>query len=151
DLHASLEELREFSELADDLVVSTSCSLLHTPVDLDAEQDLDDELRSWMAFAKQKVGEVAVLAKGLADGDEAVETELADNVEALESRSASKRTRNPDVRERVAELDADADRRDSSFEVRREAQRAELDLPQFPTTTIGSYPQTAEIRTARAE
>jgi 5-methyltetrahydropteroyltriglutamate--homocysteine S-methyltransferase len=151
DMHASLEELRNLEEIADEVVVSTSCSLLHTPVDLDVEPDLDDELRSWMAFAKQKVGEVSVLAKGLAEGAEAIETELADNVEALESRSQSKRTQNPEVRERVAALEADADRRDSPFEVRRGAQRAELDLPQFPTTTIGSYPQTAEIRTARAE
>src|SRR4051794_6664781 len=99
DLHASLEELRQFSELADELVVSTSCSLLHTPVDLDAEPDLDDELRSWMAFAKQKVAEVAVLAKGLGEGTEAIETELAENVEALEHRAASPRTQNPAVRE----------------------------------------------------
>jgi len=101
--------------------------------------------------AKQKVGEVSVLAKGLAEGADAIETELADNVEALESRSQSKRTRNPEVRERVESLEADADRRDSPFEVRREAQRSELELPMFPTTTIGSYPQTQEIRTARVE
>jgi 5-methyltetrahydropteroyltriglutamate--homocysteine methyltransferase len=151
DLHASLEELREFRDLADELVVSTSCSLLHTPVDLDAEPDFDDELRSWMAFATQKVGEVAVLAKGLAEGDDAIETELADNVEALESRSQSKRTRNPEVRERVDALSAEDARRASAFETRREAQHAELELPLFPTTTIGSYPQTQEIRAARAE
>ncbi len=151
DLHASLEELREFGDIAEELVVSTSCSLLHTPVDLDAESDLDDELRSWMAFATQKVGEVATLAKGLGEGASAIEAELAANVEALESRSASERTRNPSVRERVESLDPDVDKRTSPFEERREAQRAELDLPQFPTTTIGSYPQTQEIRTARAE
>jgi 5-methyltetrahydropteroyltriglutamate--homocysteine methyltransferase len=151
DLHASLEELRHFTELADDVVVSTSCSLLHTPVDLDAEPELDDELRSWMAFAKQKVNEVAVLARGLGEGAGAIESELADNVEALESRSQSERTRNPVVRERVAELDDDAARRASPFEARREAQRSELELPLFPTTTIGSYPQTQEIRVARAE
>src|SRR5919201_5251692 len=93
DLHASLEELRSFRDLADELVVSTSCSLLHTPVDLDAETELDDELRSWMAFAKQKVQEVATLAKGLTEGSEAIESELATNVEALEDRQASRRTR----------------------------------------------------------
>jgi 5-methyltetrahydropteroyltriglutamate--homocysteine methyltransferase len=151
DLHASLEELREFSDIADDLIVSSSCSLLHTPVDLDAEPDLDEELRSWMAFATQKVGEVATLAKGLTEGDEAIESELAANVEALESRSSSTRTRNPGVRERVEALTEDDAKRGSDFEVRREAQRAELELPLFPTTTIGSYPQTQEIRTARAE
>ena len=151
DLHASLEELREFADIADEVVVSTSCSLLHTPVDLDAESDLDDELRSWMAFAKQKVAEVAILAKGLAEGNEAIETELAANVEALESRRESKRSRNPAVRERVQSLGPQDAERASGFEARREAQRAELELPQFPTTTIGSYPQTTEIRTARAE
>ncbi|MEK6277071.1 MAG: 5-methyltetrahydropteroyltriglutamate--homocysteine S-methyltransferase [Actinomycetota bacterium] len=151
DLHARLEELRHLEELADEVVVSTSCSLLHTPVDLDAEPDLDDELRSWMAFAKQKVAEVAVLARGLAEGAGAIETELADNVEALESRQESERTRNPAVRERVAAVDEDAARRASPFAARRDAQRAELELPLFPTTTIGSYPQTAEIRAARAE
>jgi 5-methyltetrahydropteroyltriglutamate--homocysteine methyltransferase len=149
DLHASLEEVRHLRELADEVVVSTSCSLLHTPVDLDAEPELDDELRSWMAFAKQKVGEVAVLAKGLAEGPEAIESELADNVEALESRAESERTRNPAVRERAGLLGPEDAERPSSFESRREAQRAELDLPQYPTTTIGSYPQTADIRETR--
>ncbi len=151
DLQASLEELHEFGDIADELVVSTSCSLLHTPVDLDAEPDLDAELRSWMAFATQKVGEVATLAKGMTEGADAIEAELAANVEALESRSSSTRTRNPAVRERVDALGAGDEVRSSAFEVRREAQRAELDLPQFPTTTIGSYPQTQEIRAARAE
>jgi 5-methyltetrahydropteroyltriglutamate--homocysteine methyltransferase len=149
DLHTSLEELGHLQELADEVVVSTSCSLLHTPVDLDAEPDLDDELRSWMAFAKQKVGEVAVLAKGLTDGREAIETELAANVEALESRAESERTQNPAVRERVGLLGQEDAERPSPADERREAQRAELDLPQFPTTTIGSYPQTADIRQTR--
>jgi 5-methyltetrahydropteroyltriglutamate--homocysteine methyltransferase len=149
DLHASLEELRHLQELADEVVVSSSCSLLHTPVDLGAETDLDDELRSWMAFAKQKVGEVAVLAKGLTDGREAIETELAANVEALESRAESERTQNPAVRERVALLGPKDAERPSPADARREVQRAELDLPQFPTTTIGSYPQTADIRQTR--
>ncbi len=151
DLHTSLEELRQFGELADELVVSTSCSLLHSPVDLDAEPDLDDELRSWMAFAKQKVGEAAVLAKGLGEGNEAIESELAANVEALEGRAQSPRTQNPAVRERVDLLGPEDAQRPSPFDTRSEAQHSELDLPQFPTTTIGSYPQTQEIRAARAE
>jgi 5-methyltetrahydropteroyltriglutamate--homocysteine methyltransferase len=149
DLHASLEELRQFSDLADEVVISTSCSLLHTPVDLDSEPDLDDELRSWMAFAKQKVSEVATLARGLSEGNEAIETELADNVEALESRAESERTRNAAVRDRVEALGPDDARRASPFETRRDVQRAELDLPTYPTTTIGSYPQTADIRETR--
>jgi 5-methyltetrahydropteroyltriglutamate--homocysteine methyltransferase len=151
DLHASLEELRQFSDIADEIVVSSSCSLLHTPVDLEAEPDLDDELRSWMAFATQKVGEVATLAKGLGEGNEAIEDELASNVEALESRSASPRTNTPAVRERVELLGPEDAERTSPFETRREAQHAAVELPPFPTTTIGSFPQTQEIRSARAE
>jgi 5-methyltetrahydropteroyltriglutamate--homocysteine methyltransferase len=149
DLEHSLDLLDGLRDRAGEIVVSTSCSLLHTPIDLDAETDLDDELRSWMAFARQKVGETVTLARGL-EGREQIAGELDANDRALEDRRNSHRTRNPYVRERVAALsDADA-RRDGAFDVRAEAQRARLDLPLFPTTTIGSYPQTAEIRKARA-
>jgi 5-methyltetrahydropteroyltriglutamate--homocysteine methyltransferase len=156
DLEHSLDLLEGLRGRCGELVVSTSCSLLHTPIDLDAEpagvdSDLDDELRSWMAFAKQKVGEVATLARGLGEGREAIGMELEANDRALEDRRNSHRTRNPEVRSRVESLsEADASR-DSPFEARREAQRAKLDLPLFPATTIGSYPQTAEIRQARAK
>ncbi len=152
ELEHSLDLLAGLRDRCAELVVSTSCSLLHTPVDLDAEPpSLDEELRSWMAFAKQKVGEVATLARGLAHGREAIAGELDANDRALEDRRNSHRTRNPAVRERVAALTPGDARRQSPFEVRREAQRARLDLPLFPTTTIGSYPQTPEIRKARAE
>jgi 5-methyltetrahydropteroyltriglutamate--homocysteine methyltransferase len=154
ELEHSLDLLGGLRDRCRELVVTTSCSLLHTPVDLDDEppsEVLDDELRSWMAFAKQKVDEVVTLARGLGQGREAIASELDANDRALEDRRHSHRTRNPAVRERVAALtDADA-RRDSPFEARREAQRANLDLPLFPTTTIGSYPQTSEIRRARTE
>jgi 5-methyltetrahydropteroyltriglutamate--homocysteine methyltransferase len=156
DLGESLALLDELRGVCDELVVSTSCSLLHCPIDLDAEPagvdaDLDDEMRSWMAFARQKVGEVATLARGLADGRDAISAELEANRAALESRRTSRRTQNPEVRERVAALgDAEA-RRQGPFDSRREAQSERLGLPLFPTTTIGSYPQTAEIRQARAE
>ncbi len=149
DLEHSLDLLEGLQTHAGELVVSTSCSLLHTPIDLDAETGLDDELRSWMAFAKQKVGETVTLARGLG-GREAIAGELDANDRALEDRRTSHRTRNPFVRERVEALTDEDARRDSPFEVRSEAQRARLDLPLFPTTTIGSYPQTSEIRRARA-
>jgi 5-methyltetrahydropteroyltriglutamate--homocysteine methyltransferase len=149
DLQATLEQLESIRGAADELVVSTSCSLLHTPIDLDTEPDLDRELRAWMAFAKQKVDEVATLARGLSEGAGAVAGELGASREAVAGRRGSERTRDPGVRERVGALGEDDARRESSFEVRREAQRAELELPPFPTTTIGSYPQTAEIRETR--
>lgn len=156
DLEHSLDLVAGLAGRVGQLVVSTSCSLLHSPMDLDAEptggdDDLDEELRSWMSFAVQKVGEVATLAKGLADGREAIADELDANDRALESRRNSHRTHNPEVRSRVEALtEADA-RRDSVFGKRQKAQRERLGLPLYPSTTIGSYPQTTEIRTARAE
>jgi 5-methyltetrahydropteroyltriglutamate--homocysteine methyltransferase len=152
----SLDALEGLSRRTAQLVVSTSCSLLHVPIDLDAEPaggdaDLDDEMRSWMAFAAQKVGEVKTLAKGLADGREAIAEQLDANDRARDSRRDSHRTRTPEVRDRVEALsEADA-RRDTPFPERKEAQRAKLALPTFPSTTIGSYPQTEEIRQARRQ
>ncbi len=156
DLEHSLDLVAGLASRVGQLVVSTSCSLLHSPMDLDAEptggdEDLDDELRSWMSFAVQKVGEVATLAKGLAEGREAIASELDANDRALESRRNSHRTRNPEVRSRVEALTEDDARRDSDFTERQKAQRERLGLPLYPSTTIGSYPQTTEIRTARAE
>jgi 5-methyltetrahydropteroyltriglutamate--homocysteine methyltransferase len=156
DHSASLETLEGLRDRVGELVVSTSCSLQHSPVDLDNEpegvdEDLDDELRSWMAFAKQKVGEVATLARGLGEGRDAISSELEANAAALASRRNSERTGNPEVRKRVEALDDSDAQRDSEFETRRDAQRPNLGLPLFPTTTIGSYPQTAEIRKARAD
>jgi 5-methyltetrahydropteroyltriglutamate--homocysteine methyltransferase len=154
DLEHSLELLEGLATHSEQLVVSTSCSLLHAPIDLDAEPagfdaDLDDEMRSWMAFASQKVGEVATLARGLGEGRPAIAEELDRNDRALEDRRNSHRTRTPDVRTRVEALtDADA-RRDGPYEERRAAQHQRLGLPLFPSTTIGSYPQTTEIREAR--
>jgi len=150
DLEHSLDLLEGLRDRAGELVVSSSCSLLHTPIDLDAETGLDDELRSWMAFARQKVGEVTTLARGLGEGREAIAGELDANDRALEDRRNSHRTQNPSVRSRVEALGEGDARRESAFDVRREAQREHLELPLFPTTTIGSYPQTAEIRQARA-
>jgi 5-methyltetrahydropteroyltriglutamate--homocysteine methyltransferase len=156
DLEHSLDLVEGLRTHTAQLIVSTSCSLLHVPIDLDAEPaggdaDLDDEMRSWMAFAVQKVGEVATLAKGLGAGRPAIADELDANDRALASRRESHRTRSPEVRSRVEALtEADA-KRDSPFPQRREAQRQRLELPMFPSTTIGSFPQTDEIRTARKQ
>src|SRR3954454_24341349 len=155
-LEHSLDALEGLSTRTSQLVVSTSCSLLHVPIDLDAEPaggdaDLDDEMRSCMAFAVQKVGEVATLAKGLAEGRDAIGEQLDANDRARDSRRDSRRTGTPEVRARVEALtEADA-RRDSAFAERKEAQQQKVALPQFPSTTIGSYPQTDEIRAARKQ
>ncbi len=144
DLAASLSLIEELGSRAEDVVVSTSCSLQHVPIDIEAETALDPELRGWMAFAVQKLDELAVLARG---GDpEALER----NRRALESRRESPRTRDPSVRERVARLSDEDTRRASPFEARRAVQHERLHLPSFPTSTIGSFPQTADVREARA-
>jgi 5-methyltetrahydropteroyltriglutamate--homocysteine methyltransferase len=153
-LEHSLDALDGLNSHTEQLVVSTSCSLLHVPIDLEAEPsgvdaDLDDEMRSWMAFAVQKVGEVVTLAKGTAEGREAIADELDANDRVRDSRRLSDRTSNKEVRARLESLDEEHDRRDSPFEERKQAQRG-IDIPElFPATTIGSYPQTDEIRQTR--
>jgi 5-methyltetrahydropteroyltriglutamate--homocysteine methyltransferase len=151
DLAASLDLIEELRGHAGErLVVSTSSSLQHSPVDKRNEPRLDDEVLSWMSFAVQKLDEVATLTRGVNEGRAAISSELEANAKALDDRRNSPRTRNPRVRERLAQVtNADASR-ESPFSARREAQHERLGLPLFPTTTIGSFPQTSEIRTARA-
>jgi 5-methyltetrahydropteroyltriglutamate--homocysteine methyltransferase len=156
-LEHSLDALDGLGTRTAQLVVSTSCSLLHTPIDLEAEPagidaDLDDEMRSWMAFATQKVGEIATLAKGVAEGRDAIADQLDANDRARDSRRDSQRTRNAEVRARIDGLDEEHDQRSSPFDQRRQAQRDHIDIPElFPATTIGSFPQTDEIRQTRAK
>ncbi len=150
DLAGSLDLLGELGTLvgADRLIVGSSCSLIHTPIDIARENRLDPEVRSWLAFANQKLEEVATLAAALDDRDK-VADQLSANATALESRRTSERTNNAEVRARV-EATTDADyRREGSVDERRAAQRGRLQLPDYPTTTIGSFPQTPELRRAR--
>ena len=135
---------------AERIEVAPSCSLLHSPVDLDLETDLDPELKSWMAFAKQKLGEVATLARAAGEGREAVADQLAASRDAVASRRRSPRIHNAAVAERLAAVGPADARRAGPYAERRAAQRAHLDLPEFPTTTIGSFPQTKEVRQKRA-
>ncbi|HEX8930108.1 MAG TPA: 5-methyltetrahydropteroyltriglutamate--homocysteine S-methyltransferase, partial [Actinomycetota bacterium] len=150
DLEASLRRLATLTGLAGEVVVSSSCSLQHVPIDLDAETGLDPELRPWLAFARQKVDELTTLARGMTEGAGAIADALAANRAALASRRSSARVRDTAVRRRLAAVGADDLRRDSSYEVRRKAQRERLGLPPLPTTTIGSFPQTGDVRAARA-
>ncbi len=155
DLDAALGTLERIARAvpSDRLMLSPSCSLLHVPHDLDleSEQTVDPELRAWLSFARQKLDEVVVLQKGLDEGRGAIDAALAANREPMESRRTSTRTRNPAVRGRMAEVGAEAERRARPFAERQQAQRSALQLPQFPTTTIGSFPQTAKLRKARAD
>jgi 5-methyltetrahydropteroyltriglutamate--homocysteine methyltransferase len=132
------------------LIVAPSCSLLHVPVDLAQESQLDPEVKGWLAFAAQKLQEVAVLARGLDEGEAAIAPHLAASDAAVLSRRTSGRIHRPDVAARLARVTPDMEQRGSAYPNRRLAQQARLKLPLFPTTTIGSFPQTLDVRKARA-
>ncbi|MFC0399266.1 5-methyltetrahydropteroyltriglutamate--homocysteine S-methyltransferase [Paraburkholderia rhizosphaerae] len=151
DLDASLIRLRSAHQrLGARLWVGTSCSLLHAPVDLRNEAKLDGELRTWLAFAVQKTREVALLRDALTAGRESVAAEFDTARAAADARRTSTRIHNPLVKRRVDALTGEHATRRSSYASRAVAQRARFNLPLLPTTTIGSFPQTAEIRAARA-
>ncbi|UUQ65451.1 5-methyltetrahydropteroyltriglutamate--homocysteine S-methyltransferase [Pseudomonas fuscovaginae UPB0736] len=151
DLEKALAVLQHAHErLGDRLWVAPSCSLLHSPVDLEREDQLDGELKSWLAFAVQKCEEIAVLTRAVNEPQAAeVQKALADSRAVQASRAASPRIHKPAVQARVAAISARDSQRQSPFASRIEKQRAGLNLPLFPTTTIGSFPQTAAIRLAR--
>lgn len=151
DLSASLATLGTLLGLADRVDVSASCSLLHVPLDTTAERDIEPQILRWLAFAREKTAEIVTLAKGLTHGTDAIAAELAADRADLASRAHSPITRDPQVRARAAAVtDADA-RRCRPYAERAAAQRAHLGLPLLPTTTIGSFPQTGELRAARAD
>ncbi|WP_329459614.1 5-methyltetrahydropteroyltriglutamate--homocysteine S-methyltransferase [Streptomyces sp. NBC_01497] len=151
DLTKSLATLGTLLGLADRVDVSASCSLLHVPLDTAAERDIAPQILRWLAFARQKTAEIVTLATGLSLGTGAITAELAANRAALASRAESPVTRDPAVRARAAAVtEADA-HRSQPYPQRATAQRAHLGLPLLPTTTIGSFPQTAELRGARAD
>jgi 5-methyltetrahydropteroyltriglutamate--homocysteine methyltransferase len=134
---------------ADKVMVAPSCSMLHAPFDLDLETKFDGELKSWLAFAKQKLGEIAVLTKGLGTGRGAIADALAASDAAAASRRDSTRIHDSAVAERLSGAAAGLERRHRPRENRLARQGEALGLPAFPTTTIGSFPQTAEVRAAR--
>ncbi|WP_287495795.1 5-methyltetrahydropteroyltriglutamate--homocysteine S-methyltransferase [Pandoraea sp. CB10b_02] len=150
DLGAVLEWLEPVAAaLGERLWIAPSCSLLHVPVDLDSERELDAQIRSWLAFARQKLAELNVLARAINEGRSAVRAELAANAAAIASRRASPRVHNPSVKAAVAGIEASLGRRQKPYAERAARQAAKLNLPLYPTTTIGSFPQTADIRAAR--
>ncbi len=149
DLTAAFAKLEALRAVSPNVSVATSTNLFHTPHDTADETELPERLKSWLAFADQKVGQVATLARGLRDGKAAIQNELDAAFAALHDRSGAPGVRDGDVRGRVAGLDETAFRR-SAYATRQTAQDAAFDLPALPTTTIGSFPQTGEIRRQRA-
>ncbi|RRV13248.1 5-methyltetrahydropteroyltriglutamate--homocysteine S-methyltransferase [Stutzerimonas xanthomarina] len=151
DLEKALEVARHAAErLGDRLWLAPSCSLLHSPVDLEREDRLDHELKGWLAFAVQKCAEVATLARAINEPtNEDVAVELARSRAVQAARQHSPRIHKPQVQARLNAIQPQDSQRTSVFAARIEQQRARLDLPAFPTTTIGSFPQTPAIRLAR--
>jgi 5-methyltetrahydropteroyltriglutamate--homocysteine methyltransferase len=151
DLNTILDRVEPVVASGRQVILAPSCSLLHTPIDLDRETSLDPEIKNWMAFAVQKVVELAVLAQALNKGRDSVRAILDGASATIAARRASLRINDPAVKARTAASDASLVRRTSAFETRRQVQRGKLKLPPYPTTTIGSFPQTAEIRRARSD
>ena len=152
DLSAILDRIKPVVAgwSTDRIEIAPSCSLLHVPIDLDLEDALDADVKSWLAFAAQKTDELVVLSRALSEGRNAVQAELKASAEAAASRAASSKVHDPRVEGRLASVSDGMKRRQGAFATRAAAQRTGLALPAFPTTTIGSFPQTAEVRKARA-
>ncbi|MDX1922460.1 MAG: 5-methyltetrahydropteroyltriglutamate--homocysteine S-methyltransferase [Alphaproteobacteria bacterium] len=152
DLTSALDWLEPLHNLLQDrLWIAPSCSLLHVPVDLNSELHFDAEIKEWLAFAVQKLDELQVLASALNHGRASVAEALSQNKAAIDKRRASPRVHNPSVKQAVAKLDTATGQRQNSYTVRAQKQAERLKLPHYPTTTIGSFPQTAEIRNARSQ
>jgi 5-methyltetrahydropteroyltriglutamate--homocysteine methyltransferase len=155
DFTASNSLVQEALSIVDTnkLIVSSSCSLIHSPCDLDSEVNdtiLTSEIKDWMSFAKQKLGEI-VFIKNRAIDESVNSLELNLNIRSVADRKVSALIHNSDVKTRLATIGLSDDKRNSSFNSRKLIQQKELNLPLFPTTTIGSFPQTTEVRSWRAQ
>lgn len=152
DLKATLDWLGPIhASLQDRLWLAPSCSLLHVPVDLNSENKMDPEIRSWLAFSLQKLQELQVLAVALNKGLASVQDALRENQTAIETRRKSTRVHNTAVKRALEKVDASLGSRKGKYPERAIKQAALLKLPSFPTTTIGSFPQTDKIRQARSQ
>lgn len=150
DLNTTLNWLEPIAkELQERLWIAPSCSLLHVPVDLESEEQLDPEIKSWLAFAHQKLDELTTLQTALNEGRDKVSSKLAANQTAINNRRQSTRVNNPAVQQAVANISPSLGQRQSDFNTRSKLQKEHIKLPLYPTTTIGSFPQTAQIRAAR--
>lgn len=136
---------------AENVFVAPSSSLLHTPVDLANESALDQEIKNWMAYATQKLDELALITKGANEGRDVIAAEIAASDAVQQDRRTSKRIHDDAVKQRVSNITPEITNRKSSFAERQKIQHAALSLPLYPTTTIGSFPQTKEIRKARSD
>ncbi|WP_016747826.1 5-methyltetrahydropteroyltriglutamate--homocysteine S-methyltransferase, partial [Rhizorhabdus wittichii] len=150
DLTALLDRYEPIMKSRSAFQIAPSCSLLHTPIDLALETKLDPQVKDWLAFAAQKLEELSLLGLGLSNGRYVISDELLANADSIQGRRNSPLTNDRKVRDRAARVTGDWARRKAPFADRIKAQQARLNLPLLPTTTIGSFPQTAEVRKARS-
>ncbi len=149
--HAVTLAEKAVSKLSSDrVIIASSCSLMHSPVDLSGETKLNPEVKDWLAFARQKLDEIVLVKRAINEGRAAVQSELTANQESLNKRKNSPLVSNPAVRKRVNAVREDDLRRQSDYVARQQEQHSALGLPAIPTTTIGSFPQTPELRVQRA-
>ena len=152
DLNATLDWLEPIHQrIGERLWLAPSCSLLHVPVDLNSEEKLDDDVKSWLCFAVQKLDELSTLAGALNGGRESVANSLAVNQAIIDSRKSSTRVHNPRVKNALSRVNDTMAKRQSPYAQREIEQSKKLNLPLYPSTTIGSFPQTAGIRQSRRE
>lgn len=150
DLRKVLNFIRPLhAQLNDRLWISSSCSLLHCPVDLDLETQLDSEFKSWLSFSTQKLHEINIIARGLNDGENSISAILNEHDKAIATRKTSTRIHDVSVKKRCDNVTQEMTLRNNPFAIRQQAQQNQLKLPFFPTTTIGSFPQTQIIREIR--
>nr|BFF38727.1 5-methyltetrahydropteroyltriglutamate--homocysteine S-methyltransferase [Tenacibaculum mesophilum] len=154
DFEKSLQLIKKVTDKlgSEKTFIASSCSLLHSPCDLDLEISLDTDIKQWLSFAKQKLTEVSLL-KELSENtsDENILNAFEENKKAIANRKSSALIHHNDVKLRVDSINETDSRRKNSFSIRKEAQEKVLNLPLFPTTTIGSFPQTKEVRSWRAQ
>ncbi|OUS13823.1 5-methyltetrahydropteroyltriglutamate--homocysteine S-methyltransferase [Gammaproteobacteria bacterium 53_120_T64] len=152
DLNTTLDWLEPLhQQLGERLWLAPSCSLLHVPVDLDSEQELDSDVKSWLCFAVQKLDELSTLALALNNGRSAAAAALASNRALIESRANSPRVHKPEVQNALSRINDSMAKRQSRYALRAVEQRQKLKLPLYPSTTIGSFPQTVAIRQSRRD
>ena len=153
NLEKSIAIAKKVVEKLGDLrvIIAPSCQLLHSPVDLDSEKELDKEIKSWLSFAKQKLAEINAIAVAVSGNEASVAQLLEANKKANESRKTSSKIHNDAVKQRVKNIDASILNRHSPHKTRKKVQQTFIPLPALPTTTIGSFPQTKEVRKYRAD
>lgn len=138
-----------YDKLNERLWLAPSCSLLHCPVDLDLETELNPKIKKWFAFSKQKLNEISLLANGLSLGHQAIKSELDENYQIFQEKQRSGDIHKESVTKRVEQLTHELFSRHSPHSIRKVIQQEKLKLPMFPTTTVGSFPQTSELRALR--